>query len=238
MTGSGNQTCGEDDPDLFKTMAFGHRQPELARAAWSTLILRYGGWLLDHIKRRYGISMGGDAGVHDLSQDVWVRVYARADTYTRPRASTGPAETELWTKGWLKEVCRTEHLDQLRVSARLPVPQQGTGEPLHPKVRRIKLFDVSEAISDAGIRDRDRQRIILETITALPDRERDIVHVSFQWYCPDDQECRIPAEELKYLCERWSINEAYIRQIRKRVLKRIEAELSEQLLTFDMTRAG
>lgn len=195
-------------------------------------------------RARYGLAVGGQAGARDLAHEVWIRAYERADTYVPPPTSpsaavtAASAEVELWTKGWLRSVARSVFFDQVRHASRCLVPERGTGLALHPKQNKSRRPEDEPADDAAALRARERLKVIFDSIANLPERDRDVVHVSFQWYGPDDQECRIPQEELRYLCKRWGIDEAYIRQIRRRVLKMVEARLAGRSLSLEIARTG
>lgn len=225
-----------DDYGLFRLMSFGHRDQALARAAWNTLFLRYNERLIDQLRRPYGRLVGGDAGVCDLAQDTWVRAYRHADTYVAS-PSPMPAEEELWTLGWLRSLARSSHFDKVRLAARSYAPERGVGAAISAK-RTFQLFEDKSSYTAGGARDAERQQVIFHVLENLSDRDRDIVHVSFQWYGPDDQQCRIPAEELEYLRLRWQIDDASIRKIRQRVLRKIEVELNKRLLSLTRARTA
>jgi DNA-directed RNA polymerase specialized sigma24 family protein len=239
MTGSQPSEADEDDV-LFRLMAAGHRHPELARAAWSTLFHRYDERLSSHVRRCYARVLGGDAGVRDLVHEVWVRAYERAETYAAvPAEASDPTtqsagEVESWTMGWLRSIARSVHFDQVRVARRSHVPQRGTGEPLRPKPPTLCRHGPDDVPSN----DDRRYEVICELLAELPERDRDVLHVSFLWYGLEDKECRIPREEVGYLKRRWHIDEAYIRQIRRRVLKKVEVRLQQRALGLSAARTA
>lgn len=217
------------DGELFARMA--ERGPA-GKDAWAEFYQRYVGDFRKLVCRLRGVPQ---AGVDELVQETMIQAYKAAQTFREVEASdSGVARRR--TLAWLGRIAHNIHWSMLRqqrgvLVSSLP-PQDGEDDSqLSIKGRRLSQGELHRAIKDAegvvsGSGNNDhislRRRLLREALDTLTDRERDILTATFEHHERGQKQQRLPNAVVKEICETYNISSAYLRQLRKRALEKIE----------------
>ncbi|MHC4717688.1 MAG: RNA polymerase sigma factor [Planctomycetota bacterium] len=203
----------DSDADLLAYMAMAGDDPAGARAAWEAFYRRHAEYLHAVCLRAYGPLLGGDAGAADLVADTFQRAYQRAGTFD----SAGIDDAErlrLRARAWLGRIA--QRLAQTALRGRGRMPTRFLDQDAWQQVAREPARAGAEAEAIQRVR---------RAIESLNDKEQTVIRVTFQWYQPDREHQRLPNDVAADLAATLGTTPENLRQIRRRALRKIEAQL-------------
>jgi RNA polymerase sigma factor (sigma-70 family) len=142
----------------------------------------------------------------DILQNTFIKVHTRAGTY---KANRG-------IKAWLGTIIKNEVKDQYR--------------------RKVPIVHITENIDNLDCtKDADEEIIepsynkiqLSEALSQMEPRERDIILTYFRHYDSRNPDRHLPDLEIKFLTEKYGVTPAYLRTIKKRVLRRLQGILKK-----------
>lgn len=207
------QLTEESDADLLTMMSWRSEDECGARKAWGEFYCRHFKFLSFVCLRAYEKGIGR-AGVEDLVNDTFVRVYLHAAT-TFQTDQTDIAIVRRIVRAWLRSISHNLFLMSRR--AQSVVCETVCGE--------LELLPVNSVLPLSSEREVLCQQI-REVIDELTERERDVLFARFWNYDPGSGKQTFASEMLSDLIDRWQTTEENIRQILSRTLKKIKDRLS------------
>ncbi len=205
----------QDDADLLVYMALAEEDPDLARAAWGAFYTRHARYLHAVCLRAFGPLLGGEAGAADLVAETFRKVYRSADRF-EVRSGRDADALRLQVRAWLGRIAQRLAQDALRRRSRLAETH------LEPGLwQQTPGPTPTPAGNEAMI---DRVRSIVEQ---LPERQQIVLRATLQWYRPDADHQRMPADAVADLARTLNTTPENLRQLRRRALQRVETELRE-----------
>lgn len=220
---------GAADGDLFSLMA--GRGPA-GKEAWAEFYRRYVGDFRKLVCRLRGVQL---AEVDELVQETMIQAYKAAHTFRAGDVSDAEVARRR-TLAWLGRIAHNLHWSALRqqrgvLVGSLPRHDGEDESQLSAKGRRLSPGELHREIKDAeGVVSGDdnndpvslRRRLLREALDTLTDRERDILIATFDHHVRGQKQQRLPNAVVKAICETYNISSAYLRQLRKRALEKIE----------------
>lgn len=217
------------DGELFARMA---ELGSTAKEAWAEFYQRYVGDFRKLVCRIRGLPQ---AGVDELIQETMIQAYKAAHTFRDGDISDAEVARRR-TLAWLGRIAHNLHWSMLRqqrgvLIGNLPQHNGEDDSQLSTKGRRLSLGELHREIKDAegvvldGGNDEHislRKRLLREALDSLTDRERDILIATFDHHERGQKQQRLPNAVVKEICETYNISHAYLRQLRKRALEKIE----------------
>jgi RNA polymerase sigma factor (sigma-70 family) len=211
----GTQAAGEfsteSDEDLLVYIAMRGEKRVAADAAFTEFYNRHVAYLYGICRRIY-CGLLGDAGVVDLVQAVFLRVYDRADTYDRNMASDQAASSQR-VRAWMGMIAA----NILRSSLRHQPPLKLTDD-LDEKEQAAMFQPSPDWISALPSL---RLIAFCEALDTLSEKERDVLIVWAEYYRFGSKFQRLPDDISASLAERWNTTPGNVRQIRKRAIDKI-----------------
>jgi len=205
----------DTDYDLLEIMTWQQLDPEASREAWAEFYRRHVAYLY-RVCRRFAHSLGGDAAAEDLTAETFRRVYESAARTFKPGTSKDPDAIVRHVRAWLGTIAQNLAKDALR-----------NDESHEGHLTQEHWQDIPDRPAPT---DSPRaKRLWLTMQNVLTERERDVLHVTFQWYDPKRPNQRLPNEIAAELAARWGTSSENIRQIRKRALRKLEAALAPEV---------
>jgi RNA polymerase sigma factor (sigma-70 family) len=205
----------ERDGDLLLWMSMQEEDPAVAEEAWRIFYDRHYSYLFRVCVsrfRRFGVQPDEIA---ELVQDVFVRAYKKAGTF-RPAAANhvGSEADSAQARAWLGTIAFNLLQDQFRQRPQLVLVDmdQAANTPVKEEAPKGEPSK--------------RLKLIREALRLLPEREREVLLVSYTFYEPGRQ-LTIPEEDWQALADRWQTTAVNLRQIRSRAKKKIEDYIAE-----------
>jgi RNA polymerase sigma factor (sigma-70 family) len=230
-TGMGEATDGE----LFALMT---RKGDEGKEAWAVFYTRYVSDLCRLVCRVRGLPNGG---VDELVQDAMVQAYKAAHTFRADDSLDGEASRRR-TLAWLGRMARNLYWSMLRRQKGVTVGslpgQEEDGSRLSAKGRPLaagELYREVQATEDrvAGVTAVDapslRRRLLREALDALPERERDIIIETYEYYERGQKQQRLPKQVVDKICRTHGIRPDHLRQLRKRAQEKIEEYVNARM---------
>lgn len=215
----------ETDEDLLIFMSMREEDVESARAAWAVFHARharfiYGQccWTLErYIGDRYGKQAIRDMAA-ELANETLLRVCEKAGTF-KLKGSRDPDQMRRQVRAWAGTIARNIVCDWLRNRSH----ETGAGtidaltdtddEETNDEVHRDPVFDCIRRLVDA-----------------LPEKERMVLDTYMMFYDPRDPGRKLPSEESKQLAAQLGLSTVSLRQIKGRVMKRLEPLIKSDCL--------
>ncbi len=230
-------TQGTSLVELLILISMRESEPTKADTAFNELHKR----LESRIKRvcrnmYYGYTgRNNKTDVADLNQAVLERIFLKAEKFRIEECeSLSELEKEIKFLNWISGIARTELLQQFEKQTEKPdEPIEGEEgeiqERMEIKENDIPLIldgmveNISDAMSGTVKKDSLEEKLVDRIhglINALPIREADIIRTHL-YYSPNN----IPSKELERLVKTYGITKENIRQIKKRVLKKLDSKM-------------
>jgi RNA polymerase sigma factor (sigma-70 family) len=205
----------ENDAELLVFMSIRDEDPLAARDAWAEFYERHVEYLHGVCWHAYGDFLQGETSVGDLVAETFRRAFDRAGSFSCEDA-TGPDETRRRVRAWLGRIAQRLFQDLLRGRGRVRVVH------FEPEIwAQIPEPDPAMPADDPAV---ERVR---EALDQLPERERLVLRVTFQWYRPGRRHQRLPNDVVEELATTLQTTPENLRQIRRRALERIRRCLNE-----------
>jgi len=210
----GTQGAGEfsteSDEDLLVYMTMRGEKRVVADAAFTEFYNRHVAYLYGICRRTYRCLLG-EAGVVDLVQGVFLRVYDRADTYDRNFAS-GQAASSQRVRAWMGMIAANIFRSSLRHQ-----PPLKLADDLDKK-EQAAMFQPSP---DCDGLPSPRLIAFCEALDTLSEKERDVLIVWAEYYRFGNKYQRLPDDISASLAGKWNTTSENVRQIRKRAIDKL-----------------
>jgi RNA polymerase sigma factor (sigma-70 family) len=228
------------DGELFALMA--ERDPA-SKEAWAEFYRRYVEDFHQLVCRLRGVPQ---ARIDGLVQDTMIQAYRAARTFKEGDVSDAAASRR-HTLTWLCRIARNLHWYTLRQQGgaqviSLPGQDGEDDSQLSTKGRRLsrgellrEIKDAEDMVSGGGhVSQVSRyRRLLREALDTLPERERDILVATFEYYELGKKQQRLPNAVVKRICEAYRISPACLRKLRERTLKKIRQYVEERMRPDD-----
>lgn len=207
----------ETDADLLVYMTMRKDDAGLARRAWNEFHGRHVEYLYK-VCRRYHAVIGGDAGVRDLVQDTFVRVYEKADLFN-PEGAKDSDAIRIRVRAWMGQIAANLLRSALRSDRKLPAI----------KLEQQDWQDVSEGTPDGDGVAADVSKLTLYqwALNGLSTKEREVLRLTGLYWQPGRKNQKLPNGKAEEAAKSLGTTPEGMRQIRKRALAQI-AEFIER----------
>jgi RNA polymerase sigma factor (sigma-70 family) len=231
------------DVELFALMAAGG---DAGKEAWAEFYRRYVedlykdiSWCLKDIPQPIG---------EDLTQDTMIQVHQEADTFREGDVS-GEEAARRRTRAWLRKIAIHIHLSKLLqqrgviIESLTQEDSEGDSQ-LSTKGRRLspgelhrEIKDAEDEVSGSGNGDHTSllMRLLCEALDSLTDMERCILMVTYEYHQYGQEHQRLPNAAVKEISETYNISHDYVRQLRKRAIKKIKKYVDTHMPTENGT---
>ncbi len=222
------------DRDLFAMIA---QRGSEAEGAWAVFYERYVNELYQFLHRLRGMNQGL---LEDLVHETMVQAWKAANTFKVEDESDKRIYRDE-TLAWLGRIAQRLYFQMHRqqkiklVSSSFEDPEKEESSPETTGRAKIPPGRLTHEIREAenlvaGVGENVENQIskqkwlLLEALKTLPDRERDVLLVTYEYGVPG-QNPHLPSDVVARLCETWKINSTYLRKIRERAYKQVEQYL-------------
>jgi RNA polymerase sigma factor (sigma-70 family) len=203
----------ESDTDLLLLMSMRREDPAAARGAWEEFYLRHGRYLKAVCLRAFGSLLRGE--VDDLVAETFRRAYKHSESF-QDGGVTDPDRLRRRTRAWLGRIAQRLMQDQLRGRSLLPTALLDQDHWQNISGRKVPASETKDV---ARVR---------EALARLSHREQMVLRTTMQWYQPDKQNQRMPAEAIEELAGTLETTPENLRQIRSRALRKLKEILTRE----------
>jgi RNA polymerase sigma factor (sigma-70 family) len=226
--GTGSAFGEASDGHLFALM---ERRTNEGREAWGEFYRRYVADFYRLVSRLRGLS---ETEAEELVQETMIQAYKSAHTF---RAVEGiePEASRRRTLAWLGRIARNIHYERLRgqkinliVDAERQADERSApyGEhqisrtELHRRIRESEEA-VAGLAHEAGTSISAERQLLRDALAQLPERELDILVVSYEYYEQGEIHPHLPKAVVAELCARHGVSSVNLRKIRERARKQV-----------------
>lgn len=231
------------DGELFALMAAGG---DAGKEAWAEFHQRYFKDLCNVISGRLkGIPQ---PIVEELAQDTMIRAFKKARNFKEGDVSDAKIARSR-TLAWLGTIAIHIHLSRLFQQRNVIIeslPQKDgegdsqcstKGRRLSPGELHREIKDAEDEVSGSGNDDHTSllMRLLCEALDSLTDMERCILMVTYEYHQYGQEHQRLPNAAVKEISETYNISHDYVRQLRKRAIKKIKKYVDTHMPTENGT---
>jgi RNA polymerase sigma factor (sigma-70 family) len=231
------------DGELFHLVAAGGDARE---EACDEIYRRYFGDLRRDISNHYKFIP--QFMVEDLAQGALIRAIEKADDFEEGDVSDAKSARS-HTLCFLREIALHKYLNEQReyrgilVESLIHEVGEGSfqlstkGRVLGPGelYRELKVAEDELYSSSNDDQTSLLKRLVCAALDSLPDRERYILMVTFEYHEYGQEHSRLPNKVVTEISETYNISHDYVRQLRKRALEKIEKYVDIHLRTENET---
>jgi RNA polymerase sigma factor (sigma-70 family) len=226
--GKGSAFVEASDGHLFALM---ERRTDEGREAWGEFYRRYVADFYRFVSRLRGLS---STEAEELVQETMIQAYKAAHTFQAVEGLE-PEVLRRRTLAWLGRIARNIHYERLRgqkinmvvdterQSDERGAPyeeQQISRTELHRRIRESEDA-VAGVAPAANTSISDERQLLRDALAQLPERELDILVVSYEYYEQGETHPHLPKAVVAELCARHGVSSANLRKIRERARKQV-----------------
>ncbi len=207
------------DCTAFQSLSDDNISVEFSRGAQQMLYQRHAPYLLGVFRGRAArlLSMT-TMTAEDLLHETFFRAFSRSRAYKC--GDDGPSREESRrTRAWLGKIAERLLFDALRANREVPA-----------SIEMDEMVDAGPPSSGTS-----QARLVREAVSALSEREQDVLRVTALYYRVGESHQRLPNDVAAQLSENWATTPENIRAIRKRALAKVKKHV-ESLLTEQASR--